>query len=123
MRIFQKYCWTTSAKAENLNSFLKYPLVGSVLICDVLGADSSIKNNADALIFHSNLLICFHTNFSCQNAFCAGKPNIRVILQKKKKTQKELNKSKKIHKYSKVGSISWAMKNLWELDKKFVFFC
>ena len=40
---------------------------------------------------------------------------------KKKKTHKELNKSKKIHKYSKVGSISWAMKNLWELDKKFVF--
>lgn len=41
----------------------------------------------------------------------------------KKKTQKEVDKAKKqAKKYSKIGSICWAMKNLWELDKKFVFF-
>ncbi|MDE5892411.1 MAG: hypothetical protein K2H45_05790, partial [Acetatifactor sp.] len=36
-------------------------------------------------------------------------------MRSKKKTQKK-------HNYSKIGCVAWAVKNLWQLDRRFVFF-
>ena len=57
-----------------------------------------------------------------KNEFKSGREHDDVKKHKDKNKNMSKNKDKKKRKYSRLGSLVWAVKNLWHLDRWFVFF-